>query len=419
MESFGAVVALEHPPLLAWVDRTWCRSHLGMQTHPRWSGPDSAVDPDAPLRAPNEVHLVLSRRCPARCAYCYVDADPQAPPALPLETQRETLRALARLEVFHVALGGGESLLEPALFPLAEEARANGLVPNLTTSGIGMTPALAERCRIFGQVNVSLDGLGLLHTSSRMGGRAGAVSETHPETHPVPPLEGRTDLALSAIGMLLAAGVQVGVNTVLTRDAWDGLDALCAFASSQGLVEVELLRLKPVGRAPNTYDQQRLSDAQHLALLPRVLALGERHRLNLKLDCSFAPMICAHAPPEALLKAFAVTGCDAGGSLGAILPDGRLAGCSFLPGGAAGEGPQVDVHWAQAPALELTRRYPERAVEPCRSCRYLSICRGGCRAVAGARVEGPGAFEAPDPECPRVLAWTSSKQLAPESDLCV
>lgn len=406
MEAFGAVVALENPPLLAWLDRAGCRSMLGIATHPLWTGPDSAVDLDGPLQAPNEVHLVLTRRCPARCAYCYVSAGPEEPSSPDLAALLETIRALARLGVFHVALGGGESLLDPILFQVADEARRCGLVPNLTTSGLGMTPALAQQCRIFGQVNVSLDGLGRTHRLSRLGGTA-LEADTDKR------LEGKAELAIRALGLLREAGVRVGINTVLTRSAWDGLDDLCTFAQETGVIEVELLRLKPVGRAPATYSQQRLSDEQHLALFPRVLALAERHRLNLKLDCSFAPMICAHHPPPELLRAFAVMGCDAGGALGAIQPDGSLAGCSFLPGGPPGEGQSIDQRWAGAGQLELTRTYPAWAPEPCRSCPYLHLCRGGCRAVAAAvstemteeRTADPEASRRPDPECPRVLKW--------------
>ena len=39
-------------------------------------------------------------------------------------------------------------------------AREVGLVANLTISGAGVTPALAERMRVFGQVNLSVDGVG-------------------------------------------------------------------------------------------------------------------------------------------------------------------------------------------------------------------------------------------------------------------
>jgi len=44
------------------------------------------------------------------------------------------------------------------------------------------------------------------------------------------------------------------------------------------------------------------------------------------------------------------------------------------------------------------RDQPGRAAEPCASCDYLHLCRGGCRAVALAH----GGMRAPGPGCPAV-----------------
>src|SRR5713226_9505082 len=97
-----------------------------------------------------------------------------APPAAPAATstprrtaprsrsrrRAKILDELAAMGVFHVALGGGEALELDYLFEVAAHARAVGITPNLTTSGLGLTPRDAERCRVFGQINVSVDGVG-------------------------------------------------------------------------------------------------------------------------------------------------------------------------------------------------------------------------------------------------------------------
>lgn len=159
--------------------------------------------------------------------------------------------------------------------------------------------------------------------------------------------------------------------------------------------------MKPSGRARRDYGAQRLTDAQHLELLPRLLRLAEAHRLHLKLDCSFAPMICAHAPAIELLRAFSIVGCDGGNSLGAILPDGALTGCSFKASEER-EGPHIDQHWKTSPLLNHFRAFAADAPEPCSSCDYLRLCKGGCHVVSE---HSGGGFEQPDPECPRVLAY--------------
>lgn len=396
-ERFGAIVATENPPMLAWVDRTMARK-LGLADAPCWHEPLDMLPPEQrtpealsrlPLSAPTEVHVLMTGRCQARCTYCYADSSPEASVGQSPEALRMTIDALARLGVFHLALGGGESTLRPDLFALAAYAREKGLVPNLTTSGLGMTPRLAEECRVFGQVNVSIDALGDAHRESRGDTSFGAADR--------------------ALRLLLAAGVTAGINTVLSRQTFEQLPALVAYAAEVGASEVELLRLKPSGRAREIYAERRLTDEQHLRLLPEVLRLARQHRLHLKLDCSFAPMICAHAPPIEVLEAFNVLGCDAGNSLGAILPDGSVSGCSFVASSTR-DGAQIDAVWASQPVLEAFRTSAARPAQPCDRCEYQSVCKGGCRAVS---IFVSGRFDAPDPECPRVLAWKHTSDAAP------
>src|SRR5204862_3516064 len=84
---------------------------------------------------------------------------------------------LAARGVFPLALGGGESAHLPWLGAIATHARARGLVPNLTTSGLyddATLERLAGWAPLFGQINVSLDGVG--ETYERVRGVAGGFA---------------------------------------------------------------------------------------------------------------------------------------------------------------------------------------------------------------------------------------------------
>src|SRR5262245_29392261 len=159
-EWFGGIVSLDRPRALVFVNRAFARA-LGIRESRRWRGADPGH-----LSAPTEVHLVLSRRCSAGCTSCYVDATPRGP-ALGLAEAKTALDRLAAHGVFHVALGGGEAMELEHLFDVAAYARKVGIVPNLTTAGLNMTPALARRCRVFGQINVSVDGVGERYRAAR------------------------------------------------------------------------------------------------------------------------------------------------------------------------------------------------------------------------------------------------------------
>lgn len=370
-EHFGAIVALDEPPALAWVDRDFVRG-MGMAEGAAWSEPDKG------LSAPTEAHLMVTNRCPAGCPGCYTGATPDAEDAT-TAAWKAVLDDLAAMGVFHVAMGGGESVLRPDLFELAAHARSVGLVPNLTTSGIGMTSELAERCRVFGQINVSLDGVGDVFAASR--GYDGA---------------GR---ALRTLRQLADAGCEVGVNFVLNRFTYDDLERTARTVAELGGNEVEILRFKPAGRGADVYDRYRLTDAQAEGLLEHVLAVADAvPDVAMKIDCSLVPFLCAGDPDPATLERFGIFGCEAAHALTAVTHTLDTIPCSFLPD-APVAGP-LSAAWRADETLRSYRDHHKQPPAPCAHCTYRTLCKGGCRAVAHHTTGDPFA---PDPECPRVL----------------
>jgi pyrroloquinoline quinone biosynthesis protein E len=327
----------------------------------------------------------LGERCPVQCTACYTDAGPSGGVA-DRARLRADLASLASLGVFEIALGGGEPLSHPDLGEVLDAVAAEGMVPNLTTSGVGLTPALAARIAArAGQVNVSLDGDGEDYAAVR--GWRGA------------------DVAWRAIAMLRAAGVPVGVNTVLTRQTFDALPALGARLAAAGVVEWQWLRLKPTGRGADRYAALALTAAQRRALWGRLLEVEAATGLRMRVDCAMVPFLAAGSPPPEALARLGVLGCPGGTDLMAVDGAGVVRPCSFVQGPApAGEG-SVAARWEADPTLRAWRDRGAAPPEPCASCPYQASCRGGCRVVAG-HVTGDGL--APDPECERVAAWSEA-----------
>jgi radical SAM protein with 4Fe4S-binding SPASM domain len=385
-ERFGAIVQLTLPRALVFVDRVMARQIVRVAEPPdAWREAESELGEHV-LSAPLEAHLQITNRCAAGCTGCYTGASPQGGPnEWGLGEWKRAVDALAAAGVFHLALGGGESAALPWLGELAEHARGRGIIPNLTTSGLEGLDALVEIADRFGQINVSLDGLGATYAAVR--GFDGFA---------------RAD---AAIGKLRAAKREIGINVVVTRHNFDELDGIFAYAADRRLSEVELLRFKPSGRGARAYADLRCTDAQHRAFLPTILAAAKRHRVRVKVDCSYTPMLAHHRPERALLAELAVYGCTGGDFLVGAKPDGRLTACSFAsppPPGSDGERPRVDAlasYWTAPDAFGAFRRWRD-AAEPCASCSYHALCRGGCKVVS-AHVTGD--LSAPDPECPRVI----------------
>lgn len=391
-EPFGAWIRLDDATLVAVDARLADR--LGVP-HGADHGGARAVT------RPLELHVAVTARCPAPCTGCYLDARPDGhePPFAVLAARLAEARAAG---VSMVAFGGGEPLTRGDLGLLAAEARRLGMVPVMTTSGLGLTAARAEELRAFAQINVSHDGVDGAYEAVR-----GFDAAAHAER---------------AVGLLAAAGIPVGVNVVLTRASFPRLEATAARVAALGAGELQLLRYKPAGRADDPgYDAHRLPAEDVRALWPTIERLVARSSLRVRIDCAMVPLLSEAliaAVPDAprALAALGVFGCEAARHLGALTVSGEAAACSFfsivktpsLPAGEEGlislsrstPGERGVSSWDTQTDLARLRAYHTSPPEPCRSCPLFSVCRGGCQIVS-RRATG-GAF-APDPECPRVV----------------
>ncbi len=374
-EAWGAWLKLDTMAAIAALNRDGVRA-LGLDGGEAWERDEVSFTP------PIEVSLAITSRCAAGCEGCYLDASPDG--LMPArKTLEHALDALAKAGVFTVAFGGGEPTLRDDLADLAHAARARGLTPIVTTSGLGLGPRKIEQLKAFAQVNVSYDGAAEAYESVR--GYDGAAA------------------AESAVARLVAAGILVGVNVVLTRATWPAARETVRRAVSLGATDVQLLRYKPRGRARSLdYLAKRLTKEQARGLADLVRDLTREHegRAHIRIDCALVPFLSADreilARPDELAR-WGVLGCEAGGLLGAARIDGFMAPCSFTD---AIDVPIADLShgWADAPGLAPYRTHAETPPEPCASCTLRAICKGGCKVVSMFETGQVG----PDPECPRV-----------------
>jgi radical SAM protein with 4Fe4S-binding SPASM domain len=376
-ENFGGIIASQNPPFLAFVDRNYMRQ-LGLGESAAWDTDDESI---GRLSAPTEVHFAITNKCSVGCPHCYMGAGKPDEGELDTVALKRAMDILAQMKVFHIALGGGEALEREDLFEIAEYARQKGLVPNLTVSGSKITADIAKKMKVFGQVNVSLDGIRDAYGVFRS--------------------KYMFDVADKALGLLIEAGVPTGINCVIGRNNFDGIAELFEYAAEKKVNEIEFLRLKPSGRGMDKYLKERTTYEQNISLTPKLAELSAQYGITAKVDCSFIPMLCYHNPPRELLDAMATYGCEAGNVLLGIRSNGTVSGCSFLKSSGLsvfdlGQGLRREG------TFERITDWVQKAPQPCMSCDYLDICKGGCHAVSEYVT---GDFSNPDPDCPKVIEY--------------
>jgi heme d1 biosynthesis radical SAM protein NirJ len=211
--------------------------------HPAVHAPSGREAPRPRRQPPGPVVIWnLVRRCNLTCMHCYsISADIDFPGEL---STPEVLGVMEDLKTFGVPaliLSGGEPLLRPDLFEIAQRAKALGFYTALSTNGTLIDPALAARIAAagFDYVGISLDGLEQTHDRFRR--KAGAFQR-----------------ALSGIRLCRDAGVKVGARFTLTQDNAADLSGLLDLVEAERIDKFYLSHLNYAGRG----NVNRKRDAQ-------------------------------------------------------------------------------------------------------------------------------------------------------------
>jgi len=373
-ESFGGIISMEKPPTLVFVDKDFMKS-IGYNNSELWNKEENY------LSAPTEVHFSLTNKCSMNCPGCYVNSGKKGKKEMSLKQIFKVIDKLKEIGVFHVAFGGGEATNHPYLIKIAEYCRKNGIVPNITTNGVGITKEIAKQFRVFKQIHVSLDGLKEYYDNEKS-------NKTF-------------EMIDNGIKLLRKYNDDVGLNLVISKNNFEIIERVFEYAEKRRLKGILLLRYKPSGRAKKDYNQNKLSHEQNLQLYNILLRLHKNFKTRVYIDCSLIPMLSSHNIPTKALEFFSVQGCDGGNSLIGITPEGNINACSFCEQ-TAGSVLDFEKLWDSNKHFSKFRSWSENAEEPCKSCKYLEMCKGGCHIIAEFV---KGDFGKPDPECPRVVEF--------------
>ncbi len=175
----------------------------------------------------------VTRSCNLACAHCRASAANG-----PYEGELSTAECLELVAQIAAAgkpiliLTGGEPLLRPDIFEIAEAAREAGLRAVMAPNGTLVTPVAAARMKTagIGRISISIDFPDAAE-HDRFRGCAGAF-----------------DAALQGMRAAQDAGIEIQVNSTITRLNVAYLPRLLALAEELGAVSFHPFMLVPTGR---------------------------------------------------------------------------------------------------------------------------------------------------------------------------
>lgn len=339
----------------------------------------------------------LVRRCNLTCKHCYsISADKDFPGELGTDEVFTVMDDLKAFRVPVLILSGGEPLLRPDIFPIAQRAKAMGFYVGLSTNGTlidaGNIDAIADTG--FDYVGVSLDGIAETHDRFRR--KAGAFAAS-----------------LDAIRRCRDRGIKVGIRYTMTDDNAHDLPALLQLVADEGIDKFYFSHLNYAGRG----NKHRASDAAHAATRRAMdllfetcldgLRRGEAREFvtgNNDADGPYLLQWAAERHPEAVehLRAkLRQWGGNASGvnvanidNLGNVHPDTMWWHETI---GNVKERP-FSALWSDLsnPLMAGLKAHPRQISGRCGACLHLDICNGNSRVRAQQITGDPWAE---DPGC--------------------
>jgi len=330
---------------------------------------------------PRLVAWELTRACNLKCRHCRAKAGGAVgrnERELSFEEAKRVVDDIASFAQPILILTGGEPLLCPHLFGLVAYAREKGLKPVIGTNATLIDEATATRIAASGvtRISVSID----FPTAAAHDAFRG--------------VSGSFDAAVAGIRAMRRAGVEVQVNTTVTRLNRHLLEDIHALAVSLDVQALHPFLLVPTGRGADLSGEE-LSAAEYEETLSWV---SERQKTSpLEFKPTDAPQYQRIVRQQGGCG-LRGKGCLAGTGFAFIGHAGDVQPCGYfdLKLGNVRERPFSRI-WAESPVLD-DLRHPERLKGKCGACGFKAVC-GGCRARALAK---SGDYLAEEPFCAHV-----------------
>ncbi len=191
-----------------------------------------------------------TRTCNLKCRHCYMSSDAKKyQNELTTAEAKQFIDDLADFNVPVLLFSGGEPLIRPDFFELADYAAKKGVRPTLSTNGTLITPEVA--CKIkdigVGYVGISLDGLREVNDKFR--GKAGAF-----------------EAAMNGIKNCVAVDQRVGLRFTINHHNIQELENIFDFIEEKNINRVCFYHLVYSGRGNQMMDEDVTAEESRRAM---------------------------------------------------------------------------------------------------------------------------------------------------------
>ena len=330
----------------------------------------------------------ITRGCNLSCLHCRaLSGEGPYPGEFTTEECLHLVDDIVSFSTPIVILTGGEPLLRPDVYRIAEYGTKKGLRMVLATNGTLLTEEKARRLVAAGirRISISLDG---------------SDAESHDQFRGV---NGSFEGGLRGIRYAKKVGLEFQVNTTITQHNLHQIPQILDLTVDLGAAAHHLFLLVPTGRGKELQDQT-ISSHDYEEVLNWFYEQRDQVSLHLKVTCApqFYRILRQRARQEGktiTTKHYgldAVTrGCMGGISFCFISSTGGVQPCGYLELDCGNvRNASLESMWAQCTFFKDLRD-EDNYKGKCGYCEFRRVC-GGCRARAFATT---GDYLAEEPYC--------------------
>lgn len=338
-----------------------------------------------------------TKTCNLKCVHCYARSEAiKYQNELSHEEGIALIDQLAEFKVPVILFSGGEPLLRPDFFELANYAASKGIRSTISTNGTCITPEVAEKLKAMGvgYVGISLDGNEETHDKFR--GHKGAYQ-----------------LALRGIRNCVATGQKVGLRFTITKDNFRDLDSIFDLIEAENIDRACFYHLVYSGRGSGIVDHDLTHEESRQVMdliIDRVLDFKKRG-LNKEIltvdnhaDAVYLYQRMKREDPELAKKILDLIQSNGGNrsgmafgnidSIGNVHPDQFT---QYITLGNVRERKFGDIWTDESnPIMAGLKNRKPLLKGRCPSCKFLHLCNGNFRTRAEAVT---GDFWEMDPAC--------------------
>ncbi|MHB1013934.1 MAG: radical SAM protein [Desulfurivibrionaceae bacterium] len=340
---------------------------------------------------PKWIAWEITRRCNLNCVHCRSSSGLEAKghPDFSLAEARRVLDDIASYAKPVVVLSGGEPLLRPDVFEIAQYGTGLGLRMCLATNGTLVTQEICGKIKEAGikMVSLSLDG---------------ASAEVHDNFRNQP---GAFAGTLNAARLFRENSISFLINSSFTKRNQEEIPKIYHLAKELGATAWYMFMIVPTGRGEDIMDELIApEDYEKLLIWHYEMEKGEKDIL-VRPTCApnYYRVVLQQAKEKGddyerrslQFSTGGSKGCLAGQLISLIDVDGNVLPCSYFPMAAGNirEKSFKDI-WEHSELFHDLRNFKGYKGR-CGSCEYVNVC-GGCRARAYAVT---GDYMAEEPYC--------------------